>query len=246
MDRMLYIGMSGAKESFLALAQNNHNLANIATTGFRAELAQFRSQPVFGPGMPSRAYAMDERPGMDLRSGPLINTNRDLDIAIKGAGWIAVQARNGDEAYTRAGDFQVTNLGMLVTGNGLPVIGNGGPIALPPSENVVIQPDGSVAIQPIGQGANALVVVDRIKLVRPGADNLKKGEDGLIRTRDDQNAAPSPAVTVVSGVLEGSNVTPADALVKMVQYQRHYELQIKGMTTAKENDQASQTLLKFG
>ncbi|MDH4275157.1 MAG: flagellar basal body rod protein FlgF [Gammaproteobacteria bacterium] len=245
MDRMLYIGMSGAKESFLALAQNNHNLSNIATTGFRAELAQFRSQPVFGPGMPTRAYAMDERPGMDLRAGPLINTGRDLDVAIKGDGWIAVQARDGEEAYTRAGDFQVTNLGMLVTGNGLPVIGNGGPIALPAAENVIIQPDGSIAIQPIGQGANALVVVDRIKLVKPNTDNLQKGEDGLIRTRDGQNAAPSTLVSVVSGALEGSNVTPADALVKMVQYQRHYELQVKSMATAKENDQSSQTLLKF-
>lgn len=246
MDRMLYIGMSGAKESMLSQAMNSHNLANVNTAGFRADLAQFRSMPVFGPGHPTRAYAMAERPAIDLSPGPLNATGRDLDVAIKGEGWIAVQAHDGSEAYTRAGDLQITANGQLVTGTGLPVIGNGGPIAVPPAESISIGIDGTIVIRPIGQEAATLALVDRIKLVNPPVNNLDKGRDGLTRLKDGAVAEADADVTIVPGMLEGSNVSPAESLVTMINLARNFEMQIKVMDTAQKNDEATASLMRLG
>ena len=99
---MLYVAMSGAKQTMAAQAINAHNMANVNTTGFRADLAALRSQPVFGEGLPTRVYAQAERPGTDFSPGVIAATGRSLDIGIKGEGWMAIQGRDGREAYTRA------------------------------------------------------------------------------------------------------------------------------------------------
>ncbi len=246
MDRMLYIGMSGAKETLLAQALNNHNLANVSTTGFRADLSQARSMPVFGPGLPSRAYALSERPGIDFTPGPIQTTGRDLDVAIRGRGFIAVQAPDGSEAYTRAGDLAISPEGLLVTGTGLPVLGEGGPITVPPAQSLSIGSDGTVSIIPLGQAANTQAAVDRIKLVNPPLEELEKGEDGLFRGPGGATYPADAAVTLVSGALEGSNVSPAQALVRMIELSRQFELQVKAMKTAQENDEATARLLRIG
>ena len=116
MDDMLYVAMSGAKETLIAQAAATNNLANANTTGFLADLNQFRSMPVFGDGYPTRVYAMDERPGTSFDYGSLQQTGRDLDVAVKDGGWLAVQARDGGEAYSRRGDLRVDENGLLVTG----------------------------------------------------------------------------------------------------------------------------------
>ncbi|MBW6476633.1 MAG: flagellar basal-body rod protein FlgF [Chromatiales bacterium] len=246
MDRMLYLAMSTAKQTLHAQAANSNNLANVSTTGFRADLEQFRSMPVFGEGMPSRVYAMNERHAIDFTQGPINATGREFDLAIRGEGWIAVQAPDGAEAYTRAGDLHMDDTGLLTTGAGHPVLGNNGvPIIIPPAEHIVIGVDGTISIRPIGQEANALAEIDRIKLVNPDPAALTKGEDGLIRLFDGGDSPPDANVEVLAGSLEGSNVSVVGAMVKMIELQRQYELQIKMMTTAKENDQAADQILRI-
>jgi len=247
MDRMLYLAMSTAKQTMEAQAVNTNNLANASTTGFKADLEQFRSMPVYGDGMPSRVYAMTERPGIDLRSGPVNATGRDLDTAILGNGWIAVQARDGSEAYTRAGDLRIDGSGMLTTGAGHPVLGSSGaPITIPPAETLQIGSDGTISIRPVGQAASTLAEVDRIKLVNPDPATLSKSEDGLIRLSDGGTAPADAGVVLVSGSLEGSNVSGVEAMVRMIELQRQYEMQVKMMNAAKENEGATDQLLKMG
>lgn len=246
MDRMLYIGMTGAKESMLAHGLNNNNLANASTTAFRKDMAQFRSMPVFGPGHPSRAYAMTERPATDFTPGPIETTGRSMDIALTGEGWIAIQAADGTEAYTRAGNMRVTNTGQLITGAGLPVIGAGGPITIPPADSVDISADGLVSIIPAGQGAAAQAVVDQIRLVTPSSQLLEKGEDGLMRTKDGSVPPVNPNLKVMSGALERSNVNIVESMVKMIDLSRNYEMQVKVMKTADEVDSASDALIRMG
>ncbi|EGV51086.1 flagellar basal body rod protein FlgF [Candidatus Endoriftia persephone str. Guaymas] len=244
MDRMLYVAMSGAKETLLAQANNNHNLANVNTPGFMQDLNQFRSMPVFGSGYPTRVYAMDERPDISFIKGSLQSTGNDLDLAVKGAGFIAVQAPDGTEAYTRRGDLKVDANGMLSNGEGLPVIGNGGPISLPPHEQIEIGSDGTITILPLGATPEALAVVDRIKLVNPPMQEMMKGEDGLMRMKDGAEAEADAAMELVSGALESSNVNIADALVNMIELSRRFEMQVKMMKNAQELDAASATLLR--
>lgn len=245
MDRMLYVAMTGAKQTLVAQAANAHNLANVSTSGFRADLAAFRAMPVFGPGQASRVYAMAERPGVDWSAGVVSHTGRELDVAVMGEGWIAVQGRDGREAYTRAGDLRVTPSGQLTTGAGLAVLGNGGPIAIAPYEKLDIGADGTISIRASGQAAAALAVVDRIKLVNPPRAELRKGEDGLMRLRDGRDAEADAGVRLVSGSLEGSNVNAVDALVNMLTLQRQFEMQVKMMRTTEETDAAAAQLMRL-
>lgn len=245
MDRMLFVAMSGAKETALAQARNTQNLANANTTGFKASLDAFASRPVSGPGYNTRTYAVTEDQRVDFSPGPLQATGRDLDVAVQGEGWIAVQAPDGTEAYTRAGDLRVDALGQLTTGTGLAVLGDGGPIAVPPAQSLEIGTDGSISIRPLGQDANALAIVDRIKLVNPDPADLVRGEDGLIRHFQSVEQPAEAQVTLVSGLLEASNVNTVEAMVKMIDLARHFEMQVKMMKTAEDNDAASASLLRL-
>jgi flagellar basal-body rod protein FlgF len=245
MDRALFVAMSGAKQILQAQTSNANNLANVNTTGFRADLEQFRSQPVFGPGYPSRVYAMLERPGVDFSSGMMQNTGRDLDVAVDGDGWIAVKAADGKEAYTRAGDLHITPQGQLLNGEGLPVLGNAGPITVPPAQNLTIGSDGTISFIPLGQNATTLAAVDRIKLVNPPKDQMEKGNDGLFRVKGGAPAAADAQVKLVSGALESSNVSAVEEMTQMIQLQRQYEMQLKLMKTVEDDGAASSKLMQI-
>ena len=245
MDRMLYIAMTGASQTMLAQTANTHNLANASTTGFRADLEAFRAMPVYGQGHPSRVYAMAERPGTDLSSGTVTATGRELDVAVNGDGWLAVQAADGSEAYTRAGDLRVSSNGQLVNGAGRPVLGNGGPIAIPPSEKIDIGVDGTITSRALGQAPNTLAAVDRIRLVNPPKADLMKGADGLMRLRSGEPVAPDVNVRLVAGSLESSNVNAVEAMVNMITLSRQFEMQVKAMKTTEEIDQSAAQILRM-
>lgn len=245
MDRLLYVAMSGAQQTLVSQAANSHNLANLNTTGFRADLNQFRSMPVFGSGLPTRVYALSERPGMDYTPGPIEFTGRELDVAIRDEGWIAVQAPDGQEAYTRAGDLRINSYGLLETGAGHSVLGNAGPIAIPPAEKVEIGADGTISVRPLGLSSTSLAEIDRIKLVNPDRERMYKGADGLARL---DAATPAPAdagVTLVSGALERSNVNAVDAMVNMISLARRFEMQVKMMHAAEEADRSAASILQL-
>lgn len=247
MDKALYIAMTGAKNNTLSQAVHANNLANVNTTGFRSDFAQARAMPIYhGDGLPTRAYSMAERPATDFEQGPMIETGRDLDIAIKGEGWLAVQAPDGSEAYTRAGSLHIDSVGMLRTGSGLPVLGNGGPIAIPEAEKVEIGIDGTITVRGAGQGPETLASVDRIKLVNPDSKDLEKKTNGLIYTRDGVAAAPDANVTLVSGFVEGSNVNAVEAMTDMLALNRQYEMQVKVMSSVEKNSEAASRLLRLG
>jgi flagellar basal-body rod protein FlgF len=246
MDKALFIAMSGAKQTMLAQRAHANNLANVKTTGFKEDFTQARSMPVYGEHHPTRAYAMTERPGTNFDSGPLIQTGNNLDIAVKGDGWIAVQAENGKEAFTRAGDLNIDINGQLRTGKGLPVLGNGGPIVLPPSSKIEIGADGTISVLPLGSDAVGLAQIDRIRLVNPDVADLEKGEDGLVHLK---NGAALPdfdaSIQVEPGFLEGSNVNAVSALTDILSLSRQYELQVKLMSKAEEISQSTARLLQF-
>jgi flagellar basal-body rod protein FlgF len=246
MDRLLYIAMSGAKETLLSHAVNSQNLANANTVGFKANLAAFSSQPVYGPGYPSRVYALSKNVEADFTPGGLMTTGRELDVAVNGGGWIAIQAPNGNEAYTRAGNLSISSSGILSTGGGYPVMGNSGPIAIPPYEKLEIGTDGTVSIQPLGQSPNTLAVVDRIKLVDPPPAELVKGPDSLLHLRQGGSAAPVASIRLISGSLESSNVNSVESMVNLIELARQFELQVKMMSTSEENDQAATRLMQMG
>jgi flagellar basal-body rod protein FlgF len=242
MDKMLYVAMTGAKETLRAQAANSHNLANANTTGFRADLSAFQSRAVTGPGFASRVYATHSSTGWDDTTGAQISTGRNLDVAIKGKGFIAVADHDGNEAYTRAGDLHIDPSGELMTATGHQVLGDGGPISIPPNQSLSIAPDGTISIVGLGQTPNTTANVARIKLVNAPSASFERGADGLFRASDGSQLSSDASVQLASGALESSNVNAADAMMTMIELSRRFELQVKAMRTV-EDDGASSTKL---
>jgi flagellar basal-body rod protein FlgF len=246
MDRVLYVVANGGKQLLHAQALNSHNLANANTVGFQQDLANFHTQLIQGAGLDTRAFATAEDAGVTFDKGTIQTTGRPLDVAVNGDGWIAVQAPDGSEAYTRAGNLHVNTNGQLMTGADHPVLGEAGPIVIPEYEQLEIGADGTVSIRPIGQQPSTLSEVGRIKLVSPDHATLVKGGDGLLRTRDNVPAESATDVTLVSGTLESSNVNSIEAMVNMIALARQFEVQVKIMKTAEDNEASTTRIMDLG
>ena len=244
MDRSVYVAMTGAAQILRAQDAVSHNLANASTVGFKGELSAFRSVPVLGGGAPSRINVVAQGIGQDQRQGAPIATGRPLDVAVRGPGWIAVQAADGTEGYTRAGSLQLTADGQLTDANGDPVLGNSGPISLPDSAQVSIGHDGTISTVPKGQGPDTTATLDRIRLVNPDPSQLVQGDDGLMHMADGSQAPASDEVTLDSGQLEGSNVDPSAELVRMISLSRQYDMQVKSIKSAEDDADAANKLLQ--
>ena len=245
MDRLIYTAMTGAKHVFMQQAGTANNLANASTVGFKAQEHRFRAVPVRSEAMPTRAFVVDASVADVFDEGPLMFTGRNLDVAVQGRGWLAVQLPDGSEAYTRAGSLDVDVTGLLVTKSGNSVLGDGGPISVPPDNRVEIAPDGTVSVVPTFGARNNASAIGRLKLVNPPEADLVRGADGLFRLRDGQQAPASETVKVASGTLEGSNVNVTDAMVNLISLSRQFEMQIKMLQTADANAQRADQLLSL-
>jgi flagellar basal-body rod protein FlgF len=235
--------MTGAREVTRQQAAVSHNLANISTHGFKQELSVFRALPVVGEGAKTRAFVLETTPRTDFTSGTVQQTGRALDVALRGPGWIAVQDANGQEAYTRMGHLQVNQNGVMQTTNGLNVLGDAGPVSVPPDQDILIAKDGTVSTVPINLGLNAVEIAGRIKLVNPTETDLERGDDGLFRLKSGQPAVADANVTLISGALETSNVNPAEAMVNMVSLARQFEMQMRVLRAAEDNNRSADKVL---
>jgi flagellar basal-body rod protein FlgF len=238
MDRMIYLSMAGAKATMQRQDALAHNLANASTPGFRAEMTAFRAVPVLGDGASTRVYALETTPGYNAESGAVEPTGRNLDVALKGNAWLAVQGLDGTEAYTRAGSLDTDPEGLLITKTGLTVLGDGGPITIPANAQVQIAPDGTVSA---AVGSAKPQTVGKLKLVTPEAP-LQRGEDGLFRAPEGDLSA-DPNARVQDGALEGSNVSAVETMIAMIAAARQFEQQMKMVGSAQEKEQAATKLL---
>lgn len=245
MDRLIYTAMTGAKHVFMQQAGTANNLANASTVGFKAQEHRFRAVPVVSNAVPTRAFTVDASVSDVFDQGPIMFTGRNLDVAIQGKGWVAVQAPDGSEAYTRAGGLETDVNGVLLTKSGYPVVGDGGQITIPPDNNIEIGTDGTVSIVSATGARNNVNPVGRIKLVNPPEGDLVRGGDGLFRLKSGDPADLDETVRVSSGVLEGSNVNVTDSMINLISLARQFELQVKMLQTADQNAQRADQLLSL-
>ena len=246
MDRLIYVAMSGARAAMKAQTATSHNLANVGTTGFRALRNAMDSAPVHGAGLPTRVNTVAGMETWNTAQGSAVATGRDLDIAIVGDGWLAVQGHDGNEAYTRAGNLRINPNGLLETAAGHLVLGNGGPIAIPPFQELYVGDDGQISIVPQGQTPESLVQVDRLRLVNPAVDDIERSAGGLFRLRSGGGADADPAVRIVSGQLESSNVNSAQALVDRSRQRVTTRCRCAPCIPPKETDAAASRLIRMG
>ena len=248
MDKLVYTAATGLRAHMAAQSAIANNMANASTTGFRADRVVFDRIDLKGGGQQfeARAPTSEEVTDADRAPGAIQTTGRPLDVAVTGAtAWLAVQASDGSEAYTRRGDLEIAPSGVLQTGDGFPVMGAGGPITIPPYDTISIAGDGTISIVPQGGDANAPQVIDKLKLADTKGSDTVKGLDNLLRVRGGGALPEDLDAKVQGGAIEGSNVNMTQALVDMIENQRSYEVQANMMKSAKEIDESGASLMRL-
>ena len=246
MDKLVYTAATGLRAHMASQAAIANNMANASTTGFRADRVVFDRIQLKGGGteLEARSPTSEEVTDADRSAGAIQQTGRPLDVAVGGDAWLAVQASDGTESYTRRGDLEVAPSGVLQTGDGFVVQGQSGPITLPPYQSLTIAADGTVSIVPQG-GDGAPQVVDRLKLVSAKGSDTVKGLDNLLKVRGGGTLPADLDAKVTAGALEGSNVNMTQALVDMIENQRSYEVQANMMKEAKSMDESAASLMRL-
>lgn len=246
MDRLIYTAMSGASQTMGRQAAVAHNLANVTSTGYRAEEHRLRAVQVQSrntpSALPTRAFAVDASTHTNFSAGSLQYTGRSLDLAVEGSGWIALAMPDGSEAYTRNGSLELNVNGVLQTRTGIPVQGDGGAITVPPDVRITVGKDGTVSVIP-ETGAQTVNAIGRVKLVNPPETDLVRGGDGLFRLSGGDPAPADEKAQVAAGYLENSNVNPVDQMVSMISLARQFEMQMKMIQSAETNDRAASQVL---
>jgi flagellar basal-body rod protein FlgF len=244
MDKALYVSMNGAQATFDRMAHTSNNIANVATNGFRAALSSTKALYVDAKdGMPTRVFTQEADAGFRADAGAMQATGNPLDVAITGEGWFATQDAQGKEAYTRGGSLNLSSEGVLVGTSGRPMLGDGGPITVPQgSTDIAFGADGTVSVKQNGQRSE----IGRLKLTNPAAREMARGADGLFRTKSGTPAALSPTTTMVSGMVEGSNVSVVEEMTHMIESQRRFDLQMKMMQAVEQNSGKASQILNLG
>ncbi|MDR0933926.1 MAG: flagellar basal body rod protein FlgF [Burkholderiaceae bacterium] len=236
MDRLIYTAMTGAIHTMNQQATTSHNLANVTTTGFRAQIDSFRAVPVVSQGAPTRDFVVDAEVGTDFRPGAIQQTGRMLDLALINEGWLAVEMPDGTEAYTRNGSLTISTEGLLQTREGYNVRSlEGGPMVLPTDLQYSIEMDGSVSSIDDTTTPRTVMGLGQLKLVNPPTEQLVRGADGFFRMKNGGEAPAEPGVKLINSALEASNVNTAETLVQIISLARQFELQMNMIGHADEN-----------
>ena len=245
MDRLIYTSLTAMRAAQARQTATANNLANAQTPGFRAEIAKSQALWLDGAGHDSRSMPSEEVIAADMRAGTVVQTGRDLDIAMQADALLVVQAPNGEEAYTRRGDLMLSSSGLLTTGDGHPVQGTQGPLTIPPADSIHIDTEGHVMIVPTGGDPQNPVEVDRLRLAAPAGSDVVKGLDGLFRVKGGGILPDDPEARLITRSIEGSNVSATAALVEMIEASRRWDQQLKMIGDARDMDSATANLMQL-
>jgi flagellar basal-body rod protein FlgF len=218
----IYVALSGMRTRSEQLDRLAADIANAATAGYKAERAG--AVAVNRPFQAVLESAVDTAPlpvKIDFRPGVIASTGRDLDVAVDGNGFFAVQTPTGT-SYTRNGHFERKADGTLVTGDGMPVLGESGPIKLG-SGTVAIASDGTVSSG--GAVAGKLQVVDFTNY-----QGLTREENGRFRAASGETGKPVTQNLVRAGALEQANVSVVDRMASLSEVTRGFEALQRGLT----------------
>lgn len=240
MDKLIFTAVSGAERTLRSQQVHANNLANADTAGFRANLEVAATQAMQnGYGYDSMHLSKTDADTISTRAGAVRETGRPLDVALNGAGYLAVQYGEG-EAYTRAGAIDIGADGALSV-NGHPLLGEGGPIVLPPHQAVEIGLDGTISV--LTEGATLMQPVDKLRLVNAEGAELSKNEAGLIVSRDGNALELDANVSVRGRALEGSNVSAIEEMVAVMSLNRSFEMQMKMFKASDSMNEAGNRLI---
>jgi flagellar basal-body rod protein FlgF len=252
MDKLAYTALSAMQSQSVVRAAITNELANVSTIGFKKSF-QIASSAVKidGPGHESRYQpGLQINDVINLSPGTPMSTGRPLDVAMNDQTVLAVQSAEGDIAFTRRGDLKVSPTGVLENAEGELVMGEGGPITVPVGNLITVSPDGTVFAQLPTDPEAAAIAIGQLMLRDASQTELVRRTDGLFEPREvalkgqDFPTGPKP-VSVSPGMLEGSNVNPVATMVKMLDFSRQFEMQLKLVKETQSIDEAGSTMMRI-
>ncbi|WP_396434027.1 flagellar basal body rod protein FlgF [Limnohabitans sp.] len=251
MDRLVFTSNATIKEQATGRQVLVNDLANVSTVGFKSSYdVALQSIKVEGAGFDTRYQAQSlARDLVRMDPGPVMATGRPMDVAMAERAVLTVQAPNGDTAFTRRGDLKVNIQGQLENGSGHLVLGEDGPIAIPPGLLVSINPDGSIyARDPAQVGPAPDVLLGQLRLRDASSVVLARREDGLFRVSEKPNgtdiALGETLPKVIPQALEGSNVSAVEAMTRLIDHSRSFEMQIRVIKEMKGLDESGASMMK--
>ena len=224
------------------------NLANVSVIGYRKDVSINFSSVYLDRdnGLDPRVLALQEPGGFDNTPGPMQQTGAPLDLAVDGGGYFIVRPVNGEISLSRRGDFTVSADGTLRDGTGTqPLSTELQPITIPPHRKIAVSGDGIINIEPLNGPLGQTVRVAQLATTFGSEVPLAKTIDGFVRPVDGSIPEPDNRTLLLSGFLEGSNVKSVDELVSGIDQSRAYEINVKFVTTAKEIDEATASLMRM-
>ena len=248
MDRSIYTALNSMnilRDNQTVTAQN---LANISVIGFQKDVSINFSSVYLDrdKGLDPRVMALQEPGGYDSTPGPMQQTGAPLDLAIDGNGYFIVKPANGKLAMSRRGDFTVSADGTLRDGTGTqPLSIELQPITIPPHRKISVSGDGIINIEPLNAPIGQTIRVAQLATTYGSEIPLAKTIDGFVRPFDGSIPEPDNRTLLLTGFLEGSNVKSVDELVAGIDQSRSYEINVKFVTTAKEIDEATASLMRM-
>ena len=249
MDRSIYTALNSMSILRDNQSVTSQNLANVSVPGFQKDV-QINFSSVYldrDKGIDPRVMALQEPGGFDSTPGPMSQTGSPMDVAIDGNGFFIVQPSSGGKiAMSRRGDFGVSADGILTDGTGTkPLSTDLEPIVVPPYRTITISGNGIIEIEPLNGPVGQKVRVAQLATTAGSEVPLTKTIDGFVRPFDGTVPEPDNRALLLNGFLEGSNVKSVDELVAGIDQSRAYEVNVKFLTTAKEIDEATASLMRM-
>ena len=248
MDRSIYTALNSMNILRDNQAVTAQNLANISVTGFQKDV-QINFSSVYldrDKGIDPRVMAIQEPGGFDATPGPMQQTGAPLDLAVDGNGFFIVKPANGNLALSRRGDFTVSADGTLRDGTGTQALNaDFEEILVPPHRKISVSGDGIIEIEPLSAPLGTKVVIAQLATTFGSEIPLAKTIDGFVRPIDGSIPEPDNRTILLSGFLEGSNVKSVNELVAGIDQSRSYEINVKFISTAKEIDESTASLMRM-
>ena len=249
MDKLIYTAFNTVNNIYDNRSVRAQNLSNVSVPGYKRDLGAKSVGTAFLDNiqtLQSRAMAIQDNTNyFSTEAGSLSQTDVDTDIAISGSGYFLVQG-SGTPSLSRRGDLRIANDGTLENGTSHKVLDvELQPIRVPAHRSMKVSDDGNVIIEPLGSELGTEQVIGKIALTLATGEQLKKFPDGEIRPMDGSVPPLDNNVRVIAKHLELSNVNITEELVNSIEDQRHYEINIKMISSASELDEAGSSLMRL-
>ncbi|BAC24188.1 flgF [Wigglesworthia glossinidia endosymbiont of Glossina brevipalpis] len=243
MDKAIYTAMNAAISYADRHSINANNLSNISTSGFKFHIPSSKYITVRGDSFITRVFPTATTSTHNKNPGNVNYSGNNLDVAILGEGWLAIQLEDGSEGYTKNGHIKINEEGKLTIKN-FPVIGSeNGALEVTPGSDLTISSDGTISAIGPGESSKSITSVGKLKLAKSDLNDLELNENGIFISKNNKILQSDESIRLIPNAFEESNVSAVDSIIKIIDDSRNFEMQMKLISNISENSKISNQIL---